>query len=173
MYRVRKSVDISFAHHVRAHGGACINIHGHTWKFEVELAAETLDATGFVVDFAVLRERVLNPCHLLLDHSLAVGADTFEEIEAGLGTVGTALLASRTAPAPTTPGIVTGLAGAANHYPGGMKVTVFPFAPTSERLARWLYDVASQAVADDRVRVHLARVYETLHPVHSVAEYQP
>ncbi|MEL6185879.1 MAG: 6-carboxytetrahydropterin synthase, partial [Myxococcota bacterium] len=65
MYRIHRSVDVSFAHHVRGHSGACINVHGHTWKLEVGLAAETLDREGFIVDFAVLKREVLTPCHQL------------------------------------------------------------------------------------------------------------
>jgi 6-pyruvoyltetrahydropterin/6-carboxytetrahydropterin synthase len=171
MYRLLKSIDVSFAHHVRGHAGACINVHGHTWKLEVALEADTLDDTGFIVDFAVLRERVLQPCHRLLDHALAVGEATYRDVEPALVELGRGLLASRGEPGAPTPGLEAPLAGARNLYPGGMKVAVFPFAPTSERLAHWLFDVAQHALADGRVRVHLARVYETLHPVESVAEY--
>lgn len=176
MYRIRKGIDIDFAHHIRGHAGACIHVHGHTWKFEVELEADTLDADGFVVDFGELKRRVLRPCHALLDHGLAVGAETFAESEAALAQLGDGLLASREprhGRRDTTPEPVTSLLGAENRYPGGLKVAVFPFSPTSERLARWLADVAAAALADGRVRVACARVYETLHPVQSVAEYWP
>ncbi|MCZ7684612.1 MAG: 6-carboxytetrahydropterin synthase [Sandaracinaceae bacterium] len=52
-------------------------------------------------------------------------------------------------------------------------MSVFPFAPTSERLAEWLYALAKERLADERVRVVSTRVYETLHPVESIAEYVP
>ena len=65
------------------------------------------------------------------------------------------------------------LAGARNHYPGGMKVAVFPFIPTSERLAEWLWRLADSQLNDGRVAVSYGRIYETLHPVESVAEYAP
>ena len=174
MYRIHRSIDISFSHHVRGHSGPCVNLHGHTWKFEVGLQAERLDEEGFVVDFGHLKRRVLMPCFRLLDHSLAVGADTFEEVATLLAPVGERLLASRAAihgdrtfPAPE--GLT--LHGAANRFPGGMKLTVFPFSPTSERLAGWLYGLADAELADERVRVAYARIYETLHPVESVAEF--
>jgi 6-pyruvoyl tetrahydropterin synthase/QueD family protein len=175
VYRIHRSIDISFAHHVRGHQGACINIHGHTWKFEVGLEADALDAEGFVVDFGVLKRRVLEPCHRLLDHSLAVGADTYRDVAEALTPLGERLLASREAvhgaPLPhETPGLHLG--SAELRYPGGMKVAVFPFSPTSERLAEWLFRLAERELADERVRVGFARVYETLHPVESVAEFQ-
>ena len=65
------------------------------------------------------------------------------------------------------------LAGARNEKPGGIKVTVFPFDPTSERLAQWFYEVAHERIADRRVRVARTLVYETLHPVEMIAEYVP
>ncbi|MEO1229161.1 MAG: 6-carboxytetrahydropterin synthase [Myxococcota bacterium] len=175
MYRIHRSVDVSFAHHVRGHSGACINVHGHTWKLEVGLAAETLDREGFIVDFAVLKREVLTPCHQLLDHALAVGVETFGENEAALAALGEGLLGSRVAvhgQAKAEPRLDLELNGARAHYPGGMKVVVFPFSPTSERLAAWLYGLAEARLADERVRVDFARIYETLHPVESVAEYR-
>ena len=174
MYRIHRSIDISFSHHVRGHSGPCVNIHGHTWKFEVCAAAETLDREGFVIDFGLLKGRVLQPCFKLLDHSLAVGMDTFAELEGPLAPVGERLLASRRAihgdrTFPEQTGLT--LHGATNRFPGGMKLTVFPFNPSSERLAEWLYGLAHEALADDRVRIAYTRIYETLHPVESVAEY--
>ncbi len=176
MYAIRKSIDIDFAHHVRGHGGPCIHVHGHTWRFEVELTARDLDEDGFVVDFKQLKQAVLQPCHALLDHSLAVGSETFAEAEAALVPLGEALLSSRLprhGTIHTTEATVTRLLGAENRYPGGMKVAVFGFSPTSERLARWLYELAHAELADERVGVRLARVYETQRPVESVAEYTP
>lgn len=177
VYRIHRSIDISFAHHVRGHLGACVNLHGHTWKFEVGLTASELDASGFVVDFGELSARVLKPCHALLDHALAVGEATFGEIGDQLEPLGVRLLASRAAVhgddavAPALPEAPR-LNGAEVRYPGGLKVCVFPFSPTSERLAAWLHGLAEAELASDRVRVDFARIYETLHPVESVAEYR-
>lgn len=172
MFRIRKSIDVDFAHHVRGHLGPCINLHGHTWKLEVEIAASALDAQGFVIDFGVLKRQVLAPCHALLDHALAIGVDTFRDIEPELAETGRKLLLSRgpaqceeAAPAELS------LHGARSAYPGGMKIALFPFSPTSERIAQWLFELASSRLNDDRVRVAIGRVYETLHPVEAVAEY--
>lgn len=172
MYRIRKSIDVDFAHHVRGHLGPCINLHGHTWKLEVEVAARSLDAQGFVIDFSVLKRKVLTPCHQLLDHALAIGAETFREIEGELTATGRKLLLSR-GPAHCEEGAPTELSlhGARSAFPGGMKLAVFPFSPTSERIAEWLFGLAQSELADARVQVALARVYETLHPVEAVAEF--
>lgn len=176
MYRIYKSIDIDFAHHIRGHRGHCINVHGHTWKFEVGLEARTLSDEGFVVDFSHLKNKILKPCHALLDHSLALGEETWQDIGLALEPIGVSLLKSRLAlhdRVDTCERVVTTLGGAQNRYPGGMKVTVFPFSPTSERIAEWLYRATAQELADERVKVSFARIYETLHPVEAVAEFRP
>jgi hypothetical protein len=65
------------------------------------------------------------------------------------------------------------LNGARNEFPGGIKVTIFPFSPTSERLAEWLFRLAKDSMEDGRVRVLGAKIYESLHPTESIAEYVP
>ncbi len=174
VYRIRKSIDVDFAHHVRGHAGACIHVHGHTWKLEVDLEAGELDAQGFVVDFSELKNEVLKPCHRLLDHSLALGEATYAEVESDLERMGERLLASRSSEAAArAPKLEpVRLQGAENRFPGGMKLAVFPFAPTSERLAQWLFELADARLGGGRVRVACGRVYETLHPVEAVAEYR-
>ncbi len=174
-YRIRKSIDVDFAHHVRGHAGPCIHIHGHTWKLEVDLEAEVLDPQGFVVDFSTLKSEVLAPCHKLLDHSLAIGEATYADVQAELERMGQRLLASRSPEAAAVAARPEPLRlnGAEARFPGGMKLAVFPFAPTSERIARWLFELADARLSDGRVRVACGRVYETLHPVEAVAEYRP
>ncbi|MGE0792039.1 MAG: 6-pyruvoyl tetrahydropterin synthase family protein [Sandaracinaceae bacterium] len=176
MYRISKSMHVHFAHHVRGHQGACISIHGHTWMLEVTVAAEELDAEGFVIDFSRMRAEVLEPCHRLLDHALAIGEETWRETGTSLATLGETLVSSRM----QTMGslgelqshLTMPLAGARNELPGGIKIAVFPFAPTSETLARWLYELASARLGDDRVEVVWTRVYESLHPAPAYAEYR-
>ncbi len=177
MYTVTSGIHIHFGHHVRGHDGPCISLHGHTWKFEVTLGSSELDVQGFVIDFDVLHARVMTPAHALLDHSLAVGAHTWEETARDLAVLGEKLVASRHETIGSLgvrqPILEGELCGARNEMPGGIKVAVFPFTPTSERLASWLYDVTREAVGEPRVRVVAARVFETLHPTELVAEYRP
>lgn len=177
MYKITTGIHIHFAHHIRGHAGPCVSIHGHTWKFDVTLVATELDAQGFVIDFDDLNERVLTPCHRLLDHALAIGEKTYVENRETLARLGTAFVETRreTLGHLGTPqaALEDSLGGARNERPGGIKVAVFPFSPTSERLARWLYDVADGMLRDDRVGVAAARIYETLLPTEAVAEYTP
>jgi 6-pyruvoyl-tetrahydropterin synthase len=174
MYRIETGMFISFAHHVRGHSGPCISLHGHTWKFEVALCASELDAEGFVVDFGQLRKKVLAPCHALLDHSLAMGEDTWSKNKGHLAPIGVDLVGSRieAGGAGEAQRAYSGiLGGARNEFPGGIKIAVFPFNPTSERLAEWLFRLAKEQMEDGRVKVAAAKVFESLHPVESVAEY--
>ena len=177
MYRASASIHVHFAHHVRGHRGPCISLHGHTWKLEVVLEADTLDAEGFVVDFDRVHAEVLTPCFDLLDHSLAVGEATWRETKDLVAPLGEALVRSREETIGgrgERPACFTGeLAGARNELPGGIKLAVFPFTPTSERLAEWLYQAARSRFEDDRVRVACGRVYETLHPAETIPEYWP
>ncbi len=173
MYRICKGIDIDFAHHVRGHLGPCIHVHGHTWRFEVVLAARELDRQGFVVDFKDLKRGVLEPCHALLDHGLALGSESYAEVEPALQALGEGLLASRADAVDVAPTKCADgpLHGAENRWPGGLKLAVFPFAPTAERLAEWLHGLAVSRLEDERVHVELARVFETQRPVASYAEY--
>jgi 6-pyruvoyl-tetrahydropterin synthase len=177
MYTITSSVFIHFGHHVRGHDGPCISLHGHTWKFEIGVKARDLDNQGFIIDFDKLQASVLDPCHALLDHSLAVGSSTWEETSEQLAALGKTLVSSRMETMGSfgklQPGLEGELLGARNERPGGIKVAVFPFTPTSERLAHWLYDVAEKRVADERVSIASARVFETMHPSEFVAEYVP
>lgn len=175
MYRITKGLHVHFAHHVRGHRGACISLHGHTWKLEVTIAAEDLDAEGFVKDFSLIKSEVLEPAHLLLDHGLAIGQATWEETRDELAALGTRLVDSREHTMGHRGAVqdhhMGELAGARNELPGGIKVAVFPFAPTSETLAKWLYELATATLADERVHVVNARIFEALHPAETYAEY--
>ena len=176
MYTIETGIDIHFAHHIRGHDGACIHLHGHTWRFEVGLAARELDAQGFVVDFDRLDAEVLRVCHALLDHSLAMGEATYRDIAGELENIGVKLVASRAeihGRTDTRNETTTTVFGAENRYPGGLRVAVFPFNPTSERLAEWLWGLAAERLEDGRVLVEHARIYETLHPLPSSATYRP
>ncbi len=190
MFSVTKSIDVDFAHHVAGHTGACINIHGHTWKFEVTVKCLSLTRMGFVLDFKELKTKVLEPVHTLLDHSLAMYEKTFEAAKEPLALVGNILCNTRSdkenvqemLEGNTAPGILgyrhvgdQDLRMAKNVICGGMKIATFPFSPTSERLAQWLFKFAQgeleQSSGPQPLKIAKTRIYETLHPVEAYAEY--
>lgn len=65
MYYVRKSFEISAAHHLSLdYESKCTRLHGHNWRVTVWCRAEELDANGMVVDFSHIKSLVLDR----LDH---------------------------------------------------------------------------------------------------------
>lgn len=57
----------SSAHSLRGYRGNCEELHGHNWKVGVQIAAETLDNLGMVIDFKVLKQE-LHQIIQRLDH---------------------------------------------------------------------------------------------------------
>ena len=57
MYRIAKRFAFSASHQLAGlpDGHPCARLHGHNYQLEVELAADTLDDVGFVVDYGELR----------------------------------------------------------------------------------------------------------------------
>jgi len=67
MYKIKVEGIFSSAHNLRGYKGKCEQLHGHNWKVEVDVLAETLDKTGMVMDFNALKKQ-LNGCLEKLDH---------------------------------------------------------------------------------------------------------
>ena len=55
------SVEQTFAagHALRNYKGKCENVHGHNFKVQVVIEGERLDATGLLVDFIDVKEKML------------------------------------------------------------------------------------------------------------------
>ena len=72
MFKISKEFSFDMAHLLDGHDGKCQNLHGHTYKLQVEIA-DTLHQCGakkaMVIDFAdlkaVVKKAVLEP----LDHA--------------------------------------------------------------------------------------------------------
>ena len=54
-YTLRVLTNFASAHTLRDYPGQCANMHGHNWKVEAEVQAETLDDAGMAVDFKVVK----------------------------------------------------------------------------------------------------------------------
>ena len=50
--------DFAAAHRLHGYEGNCKDLHGHTWKVEVVIAADQLDKIGMVMDFKVLKMKL-------------------------------------------------------------------------------------------------------------------
>ena len=67
MYELMVHTHFSSAHSLRGYQGKCEELHGHNWKVGVQIAAETLDNLGMVIDFKVLKQE-LHQIIQRLDH---------------------------------------------------------------------------------------------------------
>lgn len=71
---VCKTFTFDAAHYLPNYEGKCRNLHGHTFKLEVEVSAEGLieggSQTGMVIDFGVIERLVKDFVMVELDHKL-------------------------------------------------------------------------------------------------------
>jgi len=61
------------------HQGSCRNLHGHNWRVQAVVGAETLDEQGMVVDFAVLKKALAEICDRF-DHLMVNEVTPFDRI---------------------------------------------------------------------------------------------
>lgn len=60
MYYVKKSLEISAAHNLKLdYESKCENLHGHNWNITVYLKSEKLDQNGMVMDFTIIKKRIV------------------------------------------------------------------------------------------------------------------
>ena len=55
MYTLTVEETFSAAHQLCDYDGPCENLHGHTWRLEMQVSGETLDHVGMLVDFKILK----------------------------------------------------------------------------------------------------------------------
>lgn len=58
MYFLTHSFDFEAAHFLRDYKGKCANMHGHTYKVELSIKGEKLQANGILVDFSFIKKVV-------------------------------------------------------------------------------------------------------------------
>lgn len=79
MYELKIEDHFASAHNLRGYQGACEALHGHNWKIEVIVRAQTLNAIGLAVDFKDLKQaagEVLEG----LDHKYLNELEPFREV---------------------------------------------------------------------------------------------
>lgn len=67
--QVRKQYKFEAAHFLPRHAGKCRDLHGHSWKIDVELSGNIDKDTGFVFDFDLL-DMWVEPFIDRFDHKL-------------------------------------------------------------------------------------------------------
>ena len=79
MYKLSVNKYIAAAHQLNEYDGPCARIHGHNWKFQIDVLAEQLDKTGITVDFNDLEKwlwQIIGP----FDHQLINTVTPFDQI---------------------------------------------------------------------------------------------
>lgn len=66
---VTKIFRFEAAHYLPGYDGKCRNLHGHTWKLEVEVSGFVTAETGMVIDFVYLKNLVNDEVISKLDHT--------------------------------------------------------------------------------------------------------
>ncbi len=56
MYHLTIETSFAAAHNLLHYQGDCENLHGHNWKVEVTVKAESLNKSGLGIDFKVLKK---------------------------------------------------------------------------------------------------------------------
>jgi 6-pyruvoyltetrahydropterin/6-carboxytetrahydropterin synthase len=79
MPAVTRVFRIEAAHRLINYVGACSNLHGHSYKFELTVDGD-VDEIGFVIDFGVLKENVGEWLNKYWDHGVFVSKNDSELI---------------------------------------------------------------------------------------------
>jgi 6-pyruvoyltetrahydropterin/6-carboxytetrahydropterin synthase len=79
MITIVKEFTFDAAHYLPGHKGPCANLHGHTYRLQVGVAALSLNEQGMVMDFGYLKEAVNEEILAFIDHKYLnrMGAQDF------------------------------------------------------------------------------------------------
>lgn len=72
MFKIAKEFSIDMAHLLDGHDGKCQNLHGHTYKLQVEVAGDLIESgakRGMVMDYADLKTLVKREILESMDHA--------------------------------------------------------------------------------------------------------
>lgn len=163
-FRVSRRIEIDAGHRIMTHGSKCRHLHGHRYAIEAVCEAAALheggEQTDMVVDFGFLKEEMLKAIDEPCDHGfIAALADA--ELLTLFAPQGADAQAWRQALAARVAeqGFVT-----TTDTRMGTKLTVVPFQPTAECLARHWFERLEKPVcarSGGRARLVSVKVWET------------
>lgn len=163
-YRVSRRIEIDAGHRIMTHGSKCRHLHGH--RYGIEAVCEAVDLhhageqTDMVVDFGFLKEEMVKAIDEPCDHGFIAALADRELLGmfAPAGADADQWIAELEA-AVRAEGEVT-----TTQTRLGTKLTVVPFQPTAECLARHWYVKLAQPVrarSCGTARLVKVTVYET------------
>ena len=132
--RVTKQFGFEMSHALLNYDGLCRNIHGHSYKLQITVAGEPMQAPGspkdgMVIDFSILKRLIQEQIISKLDHSLMINED-----------------------APTDKLDALGQMYERHH--------VVPFQPTSENMVVYIAEKV-KPLLPEHLELFCVRLYET------------
>ena len=132
MYKITKRFNWVMGHRLTFHEGGCYNPHGHNYEMKVSVECDKLE-DSMVMDFSDLKKVFIEIVHEPLDHSFIVYEEDYFSV----------LLKS----------------WGANYKP--FKIVEVPFETTAENLSKYFFDLFSQKINNENIRVNRVKIYET------------
>ncbi|MCL5019928.1 MAG: 6-carboxytetrahydropterin synthase QueD [Patescibacteria group bacterium] len=75
MYKVTKKINFSYGHRLLNYTGKCKYLHGHNGELEIDIASDTLDERGMVMDFSDVKKIVKEWIDNNIDHKMLLRYD--------------------------------------------------------------------------------------------------
>ena len=83
--KITKEITFDSAHMLSNYNGKCNNLHGHTYKLQIEVEGNINPETCMLIDFNELKEIINSNIMRMFDHALIFSAVGYrEEAEAAL-----------------------------------------------------------------------------------------
>lgn len=134
MFTIRKKFRFETAHRLpSSYSQKCQQIHGHSYVGEIFLESETLNNDGMVMDFGMIKEKIQQIVDAF-DHKFILS---------------------------TADPIMPSVEHLEKHFQMDLGLRIFPYAPTAEMFAKYIYDEMKKLIKTDNVKVKAVRIHET------------
>ena len=77
--KITKEITFDSAHMLSNYNGKCNNLHGHTYKLQIEVEGDVNTKTCMLIDFNELKEIINSNIMRMFDHALVFSAICYRE----------------------------------------------------------------------------------------------
>ena len=134
---VTKEFTFDMAHNLPVHDGACVNLHGHTYKLQVTVQGPICPFTGMVIDFKHLKSMVKEEVIDKYDHAVLVQTSQHPDHECFENDLNKLLTKYK------------------------KKVVLSPHAPTAEQMAQDIFTALSKRLKSLSLLLTKVKLWET------------
>jgi len=138
---INKEFKWDMAHMLAGHQGPCKNIHGHSYKMQVEIARldnnlinKDSSSTGMIIDFKDLKNIVQEELIAPFDHAFMYWANSNDQLEHEIAKL---LKANQ------------------------RKIIEVDFRPTAENIADYAFNLLEKRFAELEIKIVSLKVWET------------